>query len=281
DLPVKAVWQAEIESADEQHWEAISGGMAGDYVLAAGGGLAVDAAKYIAGKKNLPLACIPTALTVDAFFTRASGVRRNGCVVYLETKTPDKVVMDLALLAKAPPALRAAGICDVLSIATGNWDWEYAHKKNKLDEETRFIPYISANARSILLGALDCAEAAGRGDPAGLKQLIDCLALEVQLCNQIGHSRPEEGSEHYFAYSMENLMGPGLTHGELVGPGILLMAEMQGQDTRILKKALTACSIPLNKAPAEAIQTTLRELPDYCIKNNLPFGIAHEIHKGL
>ncbi|MFQ5435295.1 MAG: hypothetical protein ACE5FD_10510 [Anaerolineae bacterium] len=41
--------------------------------------------------------------------------------------------------------------------------------------------------------------------------------MEVQLCNQIGHARPEEGSEHYFAYAVENVMGKGLPHGDLVG----------------------------------------------------------------
>ncbi|MEM7034055.1 MAG: 3-dehydroquinate synthase, partial [Chloroflexota bacterium] len=140
-----------------------------------------------------------------------------------------------------------------------------------------FIPYVAQMAKAILQGALDCAEAAGQGDRAGLKQLLDCLALEVQLCNQIGHSRPEEGSEHYFAYLVENRMGHGLPHGDLVGPGIMLMAERQGQDTQALEQALVACHARLDFIPSDVIAQTLQALPSYVRRHNLPYGIAHEL----
>jgi glycerol-1-phosphate dehydrogenase [NAD(P)+] len=140
-----------------------------------------------------------------------------------------------------------------------------------------FIQWVYDNAQSILSGVLDCAEAAGRGDKDGLKTLYDCLAMEVQLCNQVGHSRPEEGSEHYFAYAIENEMGHGLPHGDLVGPAILLIAKLQGQDTMRLEKALKACNIPLNNIPQEMIDRTLKILPSYCERHKLAFGIAHTL----
>lgn len=124
---------------------------------------------------------------------------------------------------------------------------------------------------------LDIAEAAGRGDPHGLKQLLDCLAMEVQLCNQVGHSRPEEGSEHYFAYAVENVMGHGLPHADLLGPGILKIARLQGQDTVPLEKAMRACNIRLDAIPEDTISETLHKLPAYVRKHNLPYGIAHEL----
>jgi hypothetical protein len=46
-------------------------------------------------------------------------------------------------------------------------------------------------AADILQGMLDCAEAAGQGDKGGLRQLLDCIILETQMLNQIGHARPE------------------------------------------------------------------------------------------
>jgi glycerol-1-phosphate dehydrogenase [NAD(P)+] len=246
-------------------------------IYSVGGGLAVDAAKFIANGLNLPLTCLPTALSVDAFLTWASGVRHEGCVKYLETKTPERLIVDMDVLAVAPESIRAAGICDVLSIATGLWDWELAAEKGENPEGMELIPWVADAAQAILDGALACAEAAGAGDPDGLKLLLDCLALEVQLCNQIGHSRPEEGSEHYFAYSVENLMGKGLPHGDLVGPGILLMADFQDQDTSTLEKALEACKIPLDNIPADLIGATLSGLPAYVRKHDLPYGIAHEL----
>jgi len=101
--------------------------------------------------------------------------------------------------------------------------------------------------------------------------------LEVQLCNQVGHSRPEEGSEHYFAYAVENEMGHGLPHGDLVGPAILLFAQLQGQDTAKLEKALKACNVPLNNIPQDTIDRTLKILPEYSRRHNLSFGIAHKL----
>ena len=234
----------DIGIADESHWESMVGDITGDVIYAVGGGLAADAGKYLSHTTRLPLVCIPTVLSVDAFFTWASGVRRDGCVVYLETKTPDRVVVDFDVLAAGPPAVRAAGICDVLSIATGSWDWRYAEIKGKNPPSMGYVPHTADTARSIMQGVLDAAEAAGRGDTDGLKSLLDALMMEVQLTNQIGHARPEEGSEHYFAYAVENEMGHGLPHGDLVGPGIVLAAALQGQDVTPLKGALEAANIP-------------------------------------
>lgn len=284
-LPV--TWQAEVSEATTAAWDQLLPGLQAlvaqqpDCVMyAVGGGLVADAAKYLAVHCNLALVCLPTALSVDAFFTWASGIRKEGCVYYLVTKPPEKLVIDLEVIGAAPPGLRAAGICDVLSIATGNWDWRYAEEKGLNPPEMRFIPYASQAAQAILQGALDCAEAAGRGDPQGLKQLLDCLCLEVQLCNQVGHARPEEGSEHYFAYAAENLAGHGLPHGDLLGPGILLMAGLQGQDTADLKRAMEACHIPLDRLSEQVIQQTLAILPDYVRQHNLAYGLAHDLPGG-
>ena len=45
-------------------------------------------------------------MTVDAFFTWAAGVREDECVKYVETGPPERVVIDLDVLASAPESLR-------------------------------------------------------------------------------------------------------------------------------------------------------------------------------
>lgn len=269
-------WDSFLTADGRPKTEAVNG-LPSAVVYAIGGGLTADAAKYFASKLNLPLVVLPTALSVDAFITAASGIRKDGCVYYIETKVPETLILDLDTIAKAPASIRAAGITDVMSIAIGAWDWKFAHEQNKNPQGMEFIPWVYDNAQSILSGVLDCAEAAGRGDKDGLKTLYDCLAMEVQLCNQVGHSRPEEGSEHYFAYAIENEMGHGLPHGDLVGPAILLIAKLQGQDTTRLEKALKACHMPLNNIPQDMVERTLKLLPTYCQKHNLAFGIAHTL----
>ena len=263
-----AAWDSQLASVKDSP---------GEVLYSVGGGLTADAAKYFAARLDLPLVVLPTALSVDAFLTAASGIRRGGCVEYIPTKVPENLVLDLDVIASAPAWIRAAGITDVLSIATGCWDWKFAHAGGRNPSGMEFIPWVYENAQSILQGVIDCAEAAGQGDRQGLKCLYDCLAMEVQLCNQIGHARPEEGSEHYFAYCAEQFTGPGWPHGDLVGPGILLMAERQGQDIRPYQAALRACNIPLDRIPPEAVRQTLAQLPDYCEKHGLAFGLAHTL----
>lgn len=272
----------EVTEATTEYWDSLlndDGGRSSEVVYAVGGGLSADAAKYYAAKLNLPLVVLPTALSVDAFITAASGIRRDGCVFYVETRPPETLILDLDVVAAAPASIRAAGICDVLSIATGGWDWKFAHERGRNPKGMEYVPWIHDNARSILEGVLDCAQAAGAGDRDGLKTLYDCLAMEVQLCNQAGHARPEEGSEHYFAYCVENLMGHGLPHGDLVGPGIMITARLQSQETGRLERALKACHIPLDNLPEAVIQQTLKELPAYVQKHGLAYGIVHELRE--
>ena len=214
---------SEVTEATTEHWDAlVTRHSSPEVVYSVGGGLTADASKYIATKLDLPLVVLPTALSVDAFITAASGIRKDGCVYYIETKVPERLILDLGTVAKAPAFIRAAGITDVMSIATGAWDWKFAHEQGNNPVGMEFIPWVYDNAQSILGGVLDCAEAAGCGDADGLKTLYDCLAMEVQLCNQVGHSRPEEGSEHYFAYAVENEMGRFYISRRPVGIALLI-----------------------------------------------------------
>ena len=276
-LNVDVGQRIEITEATIDYWNSLVPEIEGEIIYAIGGGLAVDAAKYIAVKLDLPLVCIPTVISVDAFLTWASGYRSDGCVKYIETKPPKEVIVDFDVIRDAPLTIRSAGITDVLSIATGRYDWKYAHEAGRNPEGMEYDPAVDDMIESILNASIACASSAGRGEDAGLKRLFECLAMEVQLCNFIGHSRPEEGSEHYFAYAAEQVLGKGLPHGDLVGPGIMIAARLQGQDTTILEQAMRDCSVPLNKISVETAREILRTLPEYCVKHGLPYGIAHDL----
>lgn len=255
----------------------------GEILYAVGGGAAVDAAKFVAQEMDMPLICIPSALSMDAFWTWASGVREvdadgNRGVSYLEAVPPEIMLLDFELIKRAPKNMRTAGIIDVLSIATGCFDWQLAEQRGKNPTHEKFDPAVANIAKALLQNALDCAAAAGRGDDDGLRALVNALAMEVQLCNLAFHSRAQEGSEHHFAYCAEGLDGPAnRTHGEYVGPSILAMAEKQGQPVAPLRAALEAAGVPLSALSNSLIEQTLRELPAYVRKHNLPYSIAWEL----
>ena len=168
----------------------------------------------------------------------------------------------------------------MLSIATGLWDWHFAYAEGRLAQNEQASPYVARIARGLLDEAVLIAGRLGRGEVEALQRLLFLMSMEVQLCNLIGHSRPEEGSEHYFAYSIENALGHGFPHAELVGPGIVAMAAAQGQDHRPLQEALDQAGVPLESIPKVAAEATLRGLPAYAARHDLPFGLAHVLNEG-
>ena len=279
-----------VEGNTKAYMAALAEACEGEVVYGIGGGLAIDAAKYVAAANGLPLVALPTILSTDAFLTDATGVREGGCVRYLSSKAPDTVIVDMDVLCNAPAAIRVSGAADVLSIATAMWDWQEAEKMGENSPDQQVTPQTVNIGSTLLQTLLDNAREIGRGTPTGMKLLLDLLCMEVQLCYLCGHSRVEEGSEHYFVYAIENHLssaqetsmenahrnGETVLHGELVGLGILLMAALQSQPWTQYRHALECLQInyrPL-AVSTDAIAETLINLSDYVAEHQLPYTIA-------
>ncbi len=275
DLNVRQ--RVDVEGNSKSDMDVLAAACQGEVVYGIGGGLAIDAAKYVAAINGLPLVALPTILSTDAFLTDATGVRvfeeSSGYVRYLSSKTPDTVIVDMDVLCNAPRHMRASGAADVLSIATAMWDWQEAEKQNLNAPTERIKPQTVEIGRTLLQTLLDNAREIGKGTSEGLTLLLDLLCLEVQLCYLCGHSRVEEGSEHYFVYALENRLQAPVLHGELVGLGILLMAVFQSQPWMQYRHALEClginyCPLGLSK---DAIIETLINLPAYMAQHDFPY----------
>ncbi len=269
-----------VEGNSKSDMDALAAACEGEVVYGIGGGLVIDTAKYVAAAKGLPLVVLPTLLSTDAFLTDTTGVRGfekyDGCVHYLPTKAPDTVIVDIEVLCNAPANMRASGAADVLSIATAMWDWEESEKLNLNAPTERITPQTFEIGGALLQTLLDNVREIGAGTAEGLSLLLDLLCLEVQLCYLCGHSRVEEGSEHYFVYALENRLKVPVLHGELVGLGILLMAVLQSQPWLQYRHALECLGInycPLG-VPVDAIMETLINLPAYVVHHDLPYSVA-------
>jgi glycerol-1-phosphate dehydrogenase [NAD(P)+] len=104
--------------------------------------------------------------------------------------------------------------------------------------------------------------------------------MEVQLTNQLGHNRPQEGSEQYFAYAIEaklHTMGLDITYADMVGPGILISSVLHQQDSSGIRETLKKVGVRLDQLPRELMIQTLMELPAYVRQHQLPYSILHEI----
>lgn len=279
DLPL--VIQAEPYKATLDYLDSLADNLPPqvEVIYGVGGGLACDTAKYIGWKNSIPVVVIPTALSVDGFFTALVAVRQYDTVHYVTTGPAERVVIDLEVIRSAPPHIRGTGIVELLSIVTGLLDWQYAAKKNKNTPDTRYVPWAAGLAAGISQQAFKIAEGVGQGRPDALKNLLDLMCMEVQLTNQLGHNRPQEGSEQYFAYAIEGRIsrGRGVPYADLVGPGILISAALHGQDISPIRDTILSAGIRLGQLKTDDIVETIKILPGYVRKHNLPYSILDDL----
>ena len=209
-------------------------------IVGFGGGTALDTAKYLAWRRGLPLVQIPTITSVDAGFTDAIGIRADGRVRYVGAIVPEEVVLDIDLVRSAPPHLNRAGIGDILSCHTGLHDWRSAVAVGEgvaWDE-------AAAELGAALLVELDerLADVAAV-TPDGIRFLADAYRRIGAECARLGHSRFEEGSEHFWAYAYEHATGAHHVHGELISFAVAALAHVQGNDPGFAHRIVAAAGV--------------------------------------
>ena len=280
NLPL--VIQAEPHKADHDFFKSLAADLPPqvEVIYAVGGGLVSDAAKYIGWVHKLPVVTVPTALSVDGFFTALVAVREAGSVHYVTTGPAESIIIDWDIISSAPANLRGTGICELLSIVTGLLDWRYAAERNKTTQETRFQPWAAGLAAGIAQQAFKIAQGVGHGKIESLRNLLDLMCAEVALTNQLNHNRPQEGSEQYFSYAIEGktASGYGVPYADLVGPGILIAAALHGQDIAPIRDTIESAGIRLDQLKPDDVQSTLKNMPSYVKQHDLPYSIFNEIN---
>ncbi|MCC6156813.1 MAG: iron-containing alcohol dehydrogenase [Deltaproteobacteria bacterium] len=269
------------DSMEQSHIEArIERTARAKAVFGIGGGSACDAAKMYSWRTGADLVLMPSILSVDAAFTKAVGVRVNHRVRYLGEVYPRHLLVDFDLVERAPKPLNRAGIGDILSIHTAPWDWKLAEREigerfdtSRADESRALLERLFAAAEDIR----DCNESA-------IRLLGDLYTEEVRLCELNGNSRPEEGSEHYFAYCLESITRRHFLHGELIALAVLLTSLYQGQPVDRIVNFLESVQVAYRPEQVgvtdEEIVRTLVELPVYLREETqLLYGVYH--HRGM
>ncbi len=216
-----------VETMEHERVQSVSDGFdEASAVFGIGGGMALDHAKYTAGRRGLPLVLLPTILSVDAAYTKETGVREGARVRYVGSVIPDHLLVDFDILQQAPAILNRAGANDVVSIYTALWDWREAHERSG----EPYDPAVAAAAREVLESMFATVADLAAQNERGLRALSEGFVAEVRLCQMVGSARPEEGSEHYLAYCLESMTGRAYVHGQLVGCCLLITAAYQEQD---------------------------------------------------
>ena len=196
-----------------------------DAIVTIGGGQACDFGKYLAWKRGCRVVSVPTVVSVNAFVTPSAGVRSNHRVQYLGSVSPDPLVIDYDLIRTAPTNLNIAGVGDILSIHTGTFDWEVAHRAGK--DVHNFDADDVRRARAILEDIDRNASEIRSVSDQGIQAIVDAYITINTICLPKDHYRSEEGSEHFLFYELEERLQRPFIHGEIVGLGIYLMSRLQ------------------------------------------------------
>lgn len=276
NLPI--VVQSEPETNSLSQFNLMAGNLPDTVqaVYAVGTGIPVTAGKIVAHVNNVPLIIVPEALESDALFEAHVFLPKDGKLNRIETGPAEWVMLDWDLIQEAPQARRSAAIVDVLAIVTALLDWRYAARLGKNPPEEKFSAWGASVAASLASQAIKSASAIGEGSPDALRTLVDLLMTSVQLAGQMGHDRHQEGTEHYFAFSMEN-QGVTAPHAETVSAGLLFASALHGQDPNSLRDALGNVGINVDKLAARDIKRAIGDLADFCEANELPFGRSHDL----
>lgn len=249
--------------------------LADSVVVGFGGGTALDTAKYLAWKLERALVQIPTITSVDAGFTDAVGVRDGGRVRYIGHIVPELVVLDLPLIRGAPRRLNRAGIGDVLSCHTGLFDWRLA---TDAGHDPAWDTGLAALGETLLAELEAAADEVAAVSESGVRFLAHAYRRIGAACAAAGHSRFEEGSEHFWAYAYEHHTGAHPVHGEIIAFAVCALAHIQGNDPDRARDVVIRSRVRAHPGDLgigqSVFRATLEDLAHYSRNEGLDIAVA-------
>lgn len=220
-------------------------------VVAVGGGVAVDAGKYIGFLNQLPVVAVPTAISNDGFASPGASLRVDGRRISAKAAIPFGVVIDTTVIAACPPRFTLSGIGDLISKYSAIADWKLSYHATG-EAINDFSAMIALQSVENLVNHPDKSI-----EDLGFLQLV-CGALVMSGVSMevAGSSRPASGSEHLISHAYDRLAARPRMHGEQVGVATVATTWLQGnphRDTvlRVLEQTAFLAAVradPLDRA---------------------------------
>jgi glycerol-1-phosphate dehydrogenase [NAD(P)+] len=189
-----------------------------DCVVVAGSGTITDLAKEATARAGAPpLVVVQTAASVNAFSDDVAVLLKSGAKRTVASRWPDALVIDIPVLACAPPAMNLAGFGDLISMWTAPADW-YLASAVGMDDSYHEAPV--ALVREQGRGLLEDAAGLREGDHEALGRLARVLTLSGITLGIAGKTAPLSGTEHLVSHlidmAAEQYGLPSALHGTQV-----------------------------------------------------------------
>ncbi|MDQ2621701.1 MAG: iron-containing alcohol dehydrogenase family protein, partial [Actinomycetota bacterium] len=194
-------------------------------LVAVGGGRVIDTVKLAAARTGTAFVSAPTTISHDGISSPvASLVPEGGHRTSYAASMPAAILVDLDVIASAPPRTLRAGAGDLISNLTALLDWQLADSCGR----DRFDPFAAMIAESASRPLLQIR---GLDDPDVHELLAKGLLQSGLAMAAAGTSRPCSGAEHLISHSLDaGLAADRALHGEQVALGSLFSAAAHGSE---------------------------------------------------
>jgi len=241
----------------------------GDHVIGVGGGKVLDAAKFFALKKDLPLVLVPSAVSTGAIFhgifARFDGKKSiPGGAQAWPYCDPEYAIVDYDLVLEAPERLNTAGLGDVFCAFGSVSEWRYAARKGlaPTEYEAAIAPTLKFHSRV----AEDFIKSFSKGrlTDRSIHVITEAIRDRDDLLVRSEHA---PGADH----AMFNLVEPNvarstLIHGELTALVAVIVSWAAGQHRELVER-LEKCRVMFRPAAVGITRAELRwileETPAY------------------
>lgn len=256
-----------VSMLDWDHLEETSNSLPDDaeLVVGVGGGTALDASKYVALKKDLPLILVPTVVSTGAIIHGIFGIWKGHNLIgeggsdwpYCDF---DHVLVDYDLILEAPWNLNTAGIGDVLCMYSGISEWRY---KAGLGEAPKVDERLTQPT-------IDYYRQISSEFPKTLDRAGHLTPDSVGLIMKSIHERDDRqlvsphapGGGHGLCGLLEQVLETGLIHGEVAALGAVAVCWATG-DYQELMQQLDDCKVRFRPTDMGLKRNQLRDVLEH------------------
>lgn len=189
------------------------------YLVALGGGKAIDVAKMAAHRLDRGFVSVPTAASHDGIVSGRSSIPEGDTRHSVAADPPLAVVADTRIMAEAPWRLTTAGCADIISNYTAVKDWRLA-RRLKNEPYSEYAGALSEMTAEMLVDNADSINQNLGPDSAWV--VAKALVSSGVAMSIAGSSRPASGAEHLFSHQLDRIAPDPALHGHQVGVGSIM-----------------------------------------------------------